>query len=950
MRATEKDDAQKALALLGRKYGGAELQSANEAKTRLLVINKILNLLGWDDHDFNPEAKTPAGQFVDYVLHVDGLPRLIVEAKRGGATFHSSKRLQRNDYSLSYAKSAFGKPFSDVVEQASEYAARLRLPYVVLTNGMDWVVANLLPPPGMEADQLKCFYFGNLLESTHNFDALYGLISKEAARNRSLEEEFTLLNPLEADFSTTPRIHLGEPHWNDAKANDVFLSEFYKLFFDEIVDSRRRNMLTHCFVHSSTLDQYEGQLKRALHDQAPAYLGDAKELSPSDQATLLALNTGDSKGRVVLVVGSVGAGKSTFLTKVMIECRQTKQFVFVFTNLINEGSEKNPSISEIWGLVSDQWKKVAPDSMGYAELKQIFHGDLEALRNGAKAKLYDADASLYETDEAHKLEELSGDNERFVEKAFIYYRRKKSVILILDNVDKASEEYQRLVYAFAHKVADRTGATVIVTMRESTFFRAKEGGFLDVRSSDIVFHLQAPDVTRVLSKRIQYIEKYLENDHRAGSWRKTYGWDVFVENATKSATVIKSSLLQGKEGLSTIELLAATAWHNVRKFLELVGRVHRFLGDDHGNWRPDYVLCALMLPGKSDDTRHITSSLYVPTHSRQRAFFLKPRILLALAVGFSEAERKRGVRFSRLVEFCRAYGYREVWSEAALAELVQGRLVECMEVPTEEELTKEYQVNQNHSYRISPLGHMLIDRLAHGEMYLILGSWNLPIYLRAVADEYVSRVKARPVEPARIDPADMDELARAGIGQLMKRYLCDALMIERLIAEQTRSLSEIAIVEEYLERVFGRNKPSESLPRGLPTDHNQMHLWEEPGEPDNKQDEGDVLIPVPNNIASASKHNSTALPRVLWALVYGKANKKGRLCGSDITRIINTHLLDDQHQVEPTNISRALRSPLLKGEKWLSVKKVGRSPMFSLRGDLWKAEWESLFEMEVPNV
>ena len=64
---------------------------------------------------------------------------------------------------------------------------------------------------------------------------------------------------------------------------------------------------------------------------------------------------------------------------------------------------------------------------------------------------------------------------------FYLEKKHRGIILFFDNVDRASEYYQSQVYKLAI-IASQTGITIIITMREMTFFRGREGGFLDVRS------------------------------------------------------------------------------------------------------------------------------------------------------------------------------------------------------------------------------------------------------------------------------------------------------------------------------------------------------------------------------------------------------------------------------------------------------------------------------------
>ena len=72
--------------------------SMSEADTRALLIDPVLNALGWDLMDtgqvrreYNPYSDGTRGRS-DYVLFIDGVPRVLVEAKKLGACKRSRGR------------------------------------------------------------------------------------------------------------------------------------------------------------------------------------------------------------------------------------------------------------------------------------------------------------------------------------------------------------------------------------------------------------------------------------------------------------------------------------------------------------------------------------------------------------------------------------------------------------------------------------------------------------------------------------------------------------------------------------------------------------------------------------------------------------------------------------------------------------------------------------------
>lgn len=98
-------------------------------------------------------------------------------------------------------------------------------------------------------------------------------------------------------------------------------------------------MLKQCFVTNPKLAQYQGELKRTLQDTSPTYIPEATDISPDyDAPHFLPTESGDRKGRVVLIAGSVGCGKSTFVNKVLIEAhhKNSAKFNYLIVDLINE--------------------------------------------------------------------------------------------------------------------------------------------------------------------------------------------------------------------------------------------------------------------------------------------------------------------------------------------------------------------------------------------------------------------------------------------------------------------------------------------------------------------------------------------------------------------------------------------------------------------------------------
>ena len=103
------------------KLDGLRRHSLKETSTRTIIIDPLLEALGWDIRDPNEaelEYPTVDGKSVDYALKINGKAVLLVEAK------------------------ALGDPLNDVkaITQVVGYATNAGVEWCLLTNGETWRV------------------------------------------------------------------------------------------------------------------------------------------------------------------------------------------------------------------------------------------------------------------------------------------------------------------------------------------------------------------------------------------------------------------------------------------------------------------------------------------------------------------------------------------------------------------------------------------------------------------------------------------------------------------------------------------------------------------------------------------------------------------------------------------------------------------------------------------
>lgn len=109
----------------------ADHKRVNESNTRVLLIEPILDALGWDTRNLavvTREVPVHDGTFIDYALLIEGKAALFVEAKALGTNLADPK----------------------VVSQTVNYANGGGVPWCVLTDGVRWRVFWTLAPVAMD--------------------------------------------------------------------------------------------------------------------------------------------------------------------------------------------------------------------------------------------------------------------------------------------------------------------------------------------------------------------------------------------------------------------------------------------------------------------------------------------------------------------------------------------------------------------------------------------------------------------------------------------------------------------------------------------------------------------------------------------------------------------------------------------------------------------------------
>jgi hypothetical protein len=232
--------------------------------------------------------------------------------------------------------------------------------------------------------------------------------------------------------------------------------------------------------------------------------------------------------QTIFVIGGVGVGKTTFLRRYFTVVapqdpsgQNTCAFYIDFRKpgldpkkipelIFRRLREQILELDE--RIVPGEDKDVRYDFVSPEGLQQVFWPLVQKFLKGPEGRLKEINSEEFEKAKLHFLARSSEDDYELVRGTFRVLRERyhRHVCVILDNADQCQPEYQEAIYLFSRTLEDDLQCLIIVALREEWYWRfAKKGGPLSAYH-DVVYHIPAPRVRDVLSKRLDYAIGLLE--------------------------------------------------------------------------------------------------------------------------------------------------------------------------------------------------------------------------------------------------------------------------------------------------------------------------------------------------------------------------------------------------------------------------------------------------------
>jgi GTPase SAR1 family protein len=490
------------------------LETFNEAETRAKVIDRILKeCLGWDEASINRENHVDSG-YIDYELKIDGICRIVIEAKKAGTYFEIPRTAIRRSMKVGGALwTASG--FQEAANQVRAYCNDIGCKYAVISNGHQFVVFSAITI-GKRWTDGYCIAFSSLEDIASNFSTFWNILNPENVKIGSLiqyidtgKRHLTFRKPIS-------EIHNPEQSW---ARNDLYtyIRPLSEIVFSELLDEKLTMVLKECYVFdkSNSMLGTQTELENFFIDHLPHFANryKVKDIIERDhkagafQKTYLNKIQDPGKGCTLVILGGIGCGKSTFIHRffkiILAENENLLWFYIDFRDVsINEVELESHILQEM----IKQWDTKYKDK-------------LESL-------LIDTGFSI-----------TSDTPKTYFEKLFNLLRRLGfSITLIIDNLDQHDVNFQEKIFILASHLTNVLKTVTIIALREETFVSSTRSGVFD--AYDIPkFHVASPNFLNMIRQRLQFAITLLKED---SSWYEK----TVQEEMIKYFSIIYNSLTE----------------------------------------------------------------------------------------------------------------------------------------------------------------------------------------------------------------------------------------------------------------------------------------------------------------------------------------------------------------------------------------------------------------------
>ncbi|MFE3837575.1 S1 RNA-binding domain-containing protein [Pseudogemmobacter sonorensis] len=448
-----------------------------------------------------------------------------------------------------------------------------------------------------------------------------------------------------------------------AQSEEIGLNSFgstiktdFRGLFDPGNIAERDVIAAECYIPSKRRNRYVDSIDRTFaaiispSEKIASQLDDSSNPLP----IIKKLRQGQTlANQVMLLIGSAGAGKTTFVDHLRVsalptDVRRSTRWLHINLNVapVSRDEIYKWLRKEIIAGVKAQLPKV--DFEELETIKQIFRADVESYRKGT-GRLHEGNKDKWNEKLADKLDE-SLANEHKVATCYCKYlssRESALIVIVLDNCDKRELTEQLLMFEAAQWLRTEFDAMIFLPIREETYDKNHDRPPLDTALKDLAFRIEPPRFDLILKKRVDVaVARLKENPTQRFSYDLPNSMKATYTASDKVSylTSILRSVFDSEEHIR--RLLIGLAGRNMRRameiFLEFCSSGH--ISEDHilkmvssgGSYAlPLELVSRVILRPKrryyDSDHSYVVNLMAADIADKKPSFFCRVAILRSLA-------------------------------------------------------------------------------------------------------------------------------------------------------------------------------------------------------------------------------------------------------------------------------------------------------------------------------
>lgn len=548
----------------------------SEEDTRLKVVNPMFaQVLGWPMSEIFTEEQAGSG-YVDYKLTINGLARLIVEAKRDSRELGIESRGPGRAYKLN------GPVFNteaikEGIDQAIRYCGQKNAELACVTNGHEWVVfRGSRLGDGRDTMAGMAFVFPTLDSVKEKFALFYDLLSYEAVKEFHYRAHFQEAEGRQIRAHIFRRA-LRDPNSRRLIAPDNLSSDMDRVmtsFFRRLSGDDDPDLLTQCFVVTRESRVADERLARISED----LIGRIRNLNTASAEQLTELIErvkATQRNEFVVIVGTKGAGKSTFIDRFfrhVLPKNLMEECIVARVNLADSEGDENQIATWLDQRLLEALETAIFNDQPptFDELQGMFFDEYQRRSTGTLKYLYQRDKEEFKIDFGRHIERRREERPHEYIQRLVHHivrSRKKIPCIVFDNADHFTVEFQERVFQYARSIYESEICFIIMPITDRTSWQLSREGALRSFESESLF-LPTPSPKIVLMKRIEFLETKLAEEKRepGRGYFLGRGIPLSIDNLTAFTAALQAIFLRAGEVSWWIGNLAN---RDIRRCLEI---------------------------------------------------------------------------------------------------------------------------------------------------------------------------------------------------------------------------------------------------------------------------------------------------------------------------------------------------------------------------------------------